>query len=723
MSGRDDEKGLLETSRRSFVAGAGSAAAALAMVAATKAGAAAPSMLETASYVPTDKDFGQPFIDVDEQRRQPRPHRYVHGGFAGTDTRFSFYFPAKDRYAGRFMHWIEGGGGGNELSTQVPQGDVLIDAAGWAFLYDTAFDDLNGYLLETNQGYIRLAAPTGKRVAPWQASAESARFSRHVAKQIYGTAPHHGYVGGIGGGPLTQQLLENAADVYSGGTPQICPSSETSPWTAQARAQYFIGTDGMKRVIDALEPGGSGDPFASLSKLQREALSDMYRAGWPRGAENQLQNFKHAMLGMGAVLKSDPTYFTDFWTVPGYAGKDQLDDLKPYIVQGKAKVTRVYSVRESMEPTTFAWYKTLDPNTPFAVDVDMGGDARRFFGSRMTVTSGGAKDKNFIIYETKIGLSANPIPGMMSGVQVGDEVEFDNRDFIAFIHYFLHTIQSSDDFREKTGQNFSLVGRPFTTDGKPIHPQRPSSVSHGGRIKLKGAFEPKMIVVYSTRDIWGWPVMTDFDEVYKARYGAKLSDRYRLYWADGGSIAPPQAAGGFNFGGENLLVWETRMIDFQYSMGRQAWRYLKEWVEDGKAPPAGTSFSFSKDNELLLPATASERKGIQPVVNLTIVGGTRGGKRIDVSAGQSVSFEGSIDAPPGAGSIVIAEWDFLEVGDYPLKDPAARGTATSLRVKADHVFTKPGVYFVALRGGLHRDGAKGRGEPTHHLDRVRVVVS
>src|SRR5690606_1374917 len=105
-----------------------------------------PEMTLDVNYTPVDTAFGKPFIDVDEMRQQPRPHRYVHGGFEDTKTKFSFYFPPADQYNGRFMHWIEGGMAGNERSTQVPQDRPSEDAAGWDFLYDIAFDDLNAYL-------------------------------------------------------------------------------------------------------------------------------------------------------------------------------------------------------------------------------------------------------------------------------------------------------------------------------------------------------------------------------------------------------------------------------------------------------------------------------------------------------------------------------------------------------------------------------------------------
>src|SRR5207237_9204836 len=52
----------------------------------------------------------QPYTDVDKQRSTTDPathitvkYRYVHGGFTGTNARFSFYFPPKPQYRGRFF--------------------------------------------------------------------------------------------------------------------------------------------------------------------------------------------------------------------------------------------------------------------------------------------------------------------------------------------------------------------------------------------------------------------------------------------------------------------------------------------------------------------------------------------------------------------------------------------------------------------------------------------
>src|SRR3546814_9587859 len=77
------------------------------------------------SYVPTDSYFGRPFIDADEMRDDPLPHRYIHGGFENTDTRFAIYFPEKDVYRGRFFQPLSGGLGGTEFGFVGPLAGVL----------------------------------------------------------------------------------------------------------------------------------------------------------------------------------------------------------------------------------------------------------------------------------------------------------------------------------------------------------------------------------------------------------------------------------------------------------------------------------------------------------------------------------------------------------------------------------------------------------------------
>ena len=97
--------------------------------------------LATPSTPATDSLFKEPYIDVDEWRDAPARHRYVHGGFKGTDTRFSFYFPAKEHYQGRFFQYI----------TPVPDSENLSqgetgeqDRIGFALASGAYFVETNG---------------------------------------------------------------------------------------------------------------------------------------------------------------------------------------------------------------------------------------------------------------------------------------------------------------------------------------------------------------------------------------------------------------------------------------------------------------------------------------------------------------------------------------------------------------------------------------------------
>src|SRR5262249_14787315 len=103
-----------------------------------------------------DSAFGDAFIDADEWRAEPLRHRYLPGRVEGTHTRFSLYFPPVEAYRGRFVQFLEGGAGGNE--TLLASGDLeLPDVTGalsMDWLFKLAFDELGGYLVESNQGHF-----------------------------------------------------------------------------------------------------------------------------------------------------------------------------------------------------------------------------------------------------------------------------------------------------------------------------------------------------------------------------------------------------------------------------------------------------------------------------------------------------------------------------------------------------------------------------------------
>src|ERR1700691_2913280 len=93
-----------------------------------------------------DSYFGPGYVDVDEWRDAPLRHRYVHGGFEGTDTRFSLYFPPEESYKGRLLFFFEGGLGGHETNAIGPLGFRSLELA----------FACGGYLAESNSGHIGL---------------------------------------------------------------------------------------------------------------------------------------------------------------------------------------------------------------------------------------------------------------------------------------------------------------------------------------------------------------------------------------------------------------------------------------------------------------------------------------------------------------------------------------------------------------------------------------
>ncbi len=152
---------------------------------------------------------------------------------------------------------------------------------------------------------------------------------------------------------------------------------------------------------------------------------------------------------------------------------------------------------------------------------------------------------------------------------------------------------------------------------------------------------------------------------------------------------------------------------------QQALRDLANWVEHDVVPPASTDFELV-DGQIRVPATAKARKGVQAVVDLT----ANGASRADVAPGERVTFDAHVEVPPGAGTIVAAEWDFEGNAEYPLVEPDVDGSANRLALTATHTFDAPGTYFPALRVTTQRQGDT---ETPHariqNLGRVRVVVA
>ena len=251
--------------------------------------------------------FKDPYVDVDEWRDKPVRHRYVHGGFSGTNARFSFYFPPKEQYQGRFFQYVTPVPTSENLAQQASEDKLgMIISTGIPFAVSSG-----AYLVETNEG--SLSALAGDQKIPgYRVNAAAAEYSRVLAVKMYG--PHHVYgyaFGGSGGAYKTISGFENT-DTWDGAVPYVVGSPMAIPnmFTARLLALRILN-DKFPSILDAIEPGGSGDMYRDLNPEQREVLREVTRLGFP-----PLGWFNYKTIGPGSfpvlfplVRAMDPSYF------------------------------------------------------------------------------------------------------------------------------------------------------------------------------------------------------------------------------------------------------------------------------------------------------------------------------------------------------------------------------------------------------------------------------
>jgi hypothetical protein len=195
----------------------------------------------------------------------------------------------------------------------------------------------------------------------------------------------------------------------------------------------------------------------------------------------------------------------------------------------------------------------------------------------------------------------------------------------------------------------------------------------------------------------------------KARetFGSRLHSNFRLWYTDYANHADTARQ-----------VDPTRTVSY-VGVLHQALRDVAAWAERGVTPPDTTGYRID-DGQVVVAATAAQRKGIQPVVALQ----ANGAARADVRVGEQVEFTAVVETPPNAGSIVAADWDFE--GDATSRYPLSETITPSRRVSLSqrHAFTRPGTYFPTLRAISQRDGDQSTPYARiHNLGRVRVVVT
>ncbi|MEM2573936.1 MAG: hypothetical protein QXF77_05935 [Candidatus Jordarchaeales archaeon] len=661
-----------------------------------------------------DPLFSRPYVDVDEWRDQPVRHRYVHGGFEGTECRFSFYFPPPEHYEGRFFQPLMAVTGIETAATMpAMHGFMIPDTIPFAF-------ESGGYLVESNQGSTTMFPPEDRTII-YRASAAVASFSRVMAAEMYGDHRPYGYIyGGSGGAYKTIACFENCPGVWDGAVPFVMgtPMSMPNNFTVMAHAIRVL-KDKFPLIVDALEPGGSGDMYNGLTVEEREALAEVTRMGFPPRAWFNAERIAFGYTGVFSALidnivKWDPEYFKDFWNVPGYLGANPPESLKRARIQHRTKIKKVVTTDEAakmgLKLTMPAKLADIKIPLPAALQLESVPEGN-LQGATVTIMSGEAaghvlhiagsiKDLVFI------GFGAEHFRALTK-IKAGDEVQVDNAMYLAVQTYHRHQAPSPDYY----------VWDQFRVAGKPMYPQRPILLGPlytwdaAGALPT-GRFAGKMIVVQALMDEAAFPWQADwYRRLVQAALGPRLDDHFRLWFVDNAMHTSPVA-----LPTDPRPVITTRVVSY-IGVIEQALRDLSAWVEKGLAPPASTVYRVV-DGQVEVPPTATERKGIQPVVTVK----ANGGERAEVAVGEPVEFSAVIEVPPGAGYVISAEWDFEGAGDFPVVENL-NTPRTCVSLKRTYAFSKPGTYFPALRATSHRQGDfKARCARIQNIGRVRVVV-
>ena len=673
-----------------------------------------------------DPDFQKGYIDEDEIKERKLDDdriikfRYMHGGFEGTGIKFSFSFPMKKDYEGRFYQYLSPFPGPDEEIASLP---VLgVDDK-------IAFCITHGaYYVESNMGSKQAFVNHPDNTMTYRSSAMAAEFSRIQAVKVYGYAHRpYGYVyGGSGGGYRTIACIENTC-TYDGAVPYVIGSPYAIPncQTTRAHAQRLLRHK-LAQVIDAVDAGGSGDPYRGLNKEEAAALREVTLFGYPVKswfASADMNDGALPVLAPG-VKSMDPQYFTDFWTRRGYLGAEMESTAVRDRIKLSTRVMHVYIPSRKSEGGEIdtrngvndAWKKMFAEDCfgeePW-IAIETQPENRDLFwkgtfayvkkadGSTRVFTVNRIEDKKMYVAPS---MGMMDFDGALVSVSEGDEVLIDNSDYIAIQTYHRHQVPSSDykawdQFRDE--------------HGNPLYPQRsvlvgPKFCGQGPGCKQNGEVDCKFIIVAALMDEQAYPWQADWyrRKVQSVRGGVD-SDYMRLWYFD-------------NCLHDDITASANELYATTYIAGlKQALIDLADWVEKGIAPAASTNYDVNVGS-VTVPEDADCRAGIQPVVQLF----ANGSKCAHVVAGEPVFFKALAKVPGNTGKLTSVEFSFEGdtkfsiKGEFELSKDGKCGT-----VGVMHTFEQPGTYFAVVRVKAERRGDKGQlFTQIRNIDRVRIIV-
>ncbi|KAK2674229.1 PKD domain superfamily [Fusarium oxysporum f. sp. vasinfectum] len=600
-----------------------------------------------------DPLHSQPIIDNKTHETLPLPHLRISGHFEGTTVDFNIYLP-ENGWKGRFFQLV------------------------FPIQNSTASDREIGFGAESGGYTVRASGrPT------YRGDAAAAKVGMMIAREYYKpkTNKIHGYI--YGAVPVS---INN--------------------WSIRALAGLVLKNKSVE-IEDALRPGGSGDVYSSLSSTERTAFEEATALGVPikgwesfyeTGASESLWESLRTVSG-AAVTRMDPTYVDDFWNKPGYLGSEHSSLGEIFRKEMLDYKTSIISIQRDANqvPVELTLDAAPDSARTYWLDISIISRNGEVLGK---ITAKGHDNNN----DKTVTLHRNNDHSTLSLLQQGTQVHISNRLFLA-----MHALH-----RYSVPKRAGFYGYDHLRDSKgtPIYPQRSVLVteqiarSASGGATFSGKFNGKMIVMDNLMDVDAFPWHADW---YKSQvrkvYGDDTDDKFRLHYSQNADHQMGHVVGSKS----------SRVVDFT-GLYEQHLRDLGIWCETGVYPSTPTNYTIS-NSQVRLPATAPERKGIQPVVDLTI----NGGKQVEVKTGTTVTFKVRVGIPPGAGKIVSLEWDFEGTGHFVNKGFAE--AAKSVETTVCYTYNRHGTFFPAVRAASHREEKVDTWYALAlNLGRVKVVV-
>jgi hypothetical protein len=225
------------------------------------------------------------------------------------------------------------------------------------------------------------------------------------------------------------------------------------------------------------------------------------------------------------------------------------------------------------------------------------------------------------------------------------------------------------------------------------------TLSSGAGVLSLGNIQTKVMLFQNLSDFLAFPSwVAGYANSIEQRLGkAKADQMLRVYY---------QERGGHTNGGIVGGVFNQALID------------MMAWAEKGVAPKPSSQWSFELPlTQVILSPDAAVRKGLQPVVNVTVNGSDLA--RVDVN--QPVNLVARLEMPPTTGKIVQYDWTYGTVTDATIIEQPMQHIDVTRRVS----FTAPGDYVIRLSANGQRDGLVEPDNQTlaQNYQEVRVIVN